>query len=130
MGTIDTARARMRLAAERARLEQVMAAAHRVAEASAAQAHMGGPQVDHPTEEAAVEAFEMEKDELVEQRVTEDLAEVDAALRRLVDGTYGRCEVCGQEISAERLDAVPATRLCLRDQAVADRARRAQVRAG
>src|SRR5579875_2532036 len=41
-----------------------------------------------------------------------ELADVDAAAARLAEGTYGRCVVCGKEIGAERLDALPATPYC------------------
>ena len=36
-----------------------------------------------------------------------------AAVERLNDGTFGRCEACGQTISEQRLDAIPYTRHCL-----------------
>ena len=49
---------------------------------------------------------------LVEQ-LRETLAGVEAALARLDDGTYGKCQSCGQEIPAERLEAVPTTTLCV-----------------
>ncbi len=49
-----------------------------------------------------------------------DLAEIDAALRRVADGTYGICAVCGRPIAAERLEARPAARTCV---ACADRRR-------
>lgn len=35
------------------------------------------------------------------------------ALRRLEEGTFGRCERCGKEIPSARLQAVPSTRYCL-----------------
>jgi RNA polymerase-binding transcription factor DksA len=35
-----------------------------------------------------------------------------AALRRIDEGTYGRCEGCGQAIHKARLDAIPFTRFC------------------
>jgi RNA polymerase-binding transcription factor DksA len=38
--------------------------------------------------------------------------EVEAALNRIRDGTYGRCEQTGVRINAERLKAVPWTRFC------------------
>ncbi|MEW1955645.1 TraR/DksA C4-type zinc finger protein [Terrabacter sp. NPDC080008] len=41
------------------------------------------------------------------------LAEIDAALARIDDGTYGRCEVCGEDIADERLRARPAARTCI-----------------
>ena len=39
--------------------------------------------------------------------------ELLAALARIETGTYGICENCGREIDADRLDALPAVRLCL-----------------
>jgi len=45
------------------------------------------------------------------------LDEVEAALKRLEDGTYGMCEVCGKPIGAARLEAMPAARLCIADAA-------------
>ena len=47
----------------------------------------------------------------------EALEEVDAALVRLAEGTYGTCEVCGKPIGADRLEAMPAARLCIVDAA-------------
>jgi len=41
------------------------------------------------------------------------LREVDAALDRMETGTYGRCQKCGKPIAEERLEALPATRLCI-----------------
>jgi len=40
-------------------------------------------------------------------------ADVIAALRKLDEGTYGKCESCGKEIPPERLEAVPAATLCV-----------------
>ena len=41
------------------------------------------------------------------------VAEVDDALRRVDEGTYGTCEGCGQPIIAERLAVRPFARLCM-----------------
>ncbi len=41
------------------------------------------------------------------------LSEVELALARLADGSYGTCEVCGQDISEARLEALPATSRCI-----------------
>ncbi len=43
----------------------------------------------------------------------EALGEVEAAIRRLSEGAYGRCEGCGQAISPARLEAMPAARRCI-----------------
>lgn len=40
-------------------------------------------------------------------------ADVVRALRKIDEGTYGKCESCGNEIPSERLEAVPAATLCV-----------------
>jgi RNA polymerase-binding transcription factor DksA len=42
-----------------------------------------------------------------------ELAEIDRALVRIDDGTYGTCESCGTEIVAERLAALPTAATCV-----------------
>ena len=42
------------------------------------------------------------------------LAEINDALDRIEQGTYGRCENCHREISRERLEALPYVRYCIR----------------
>ena len=41
------------------------------------------------------------------------LASVDAALKRIRDGTFGACLNCGQEINPKRLEAIPWVRFCI-----------------
>jgi DnaK suppressor protein len=43
----------------------------------------------------------------------ETMREVDAALARMDEGTYGICESCHKPIGDDRLDARPVARLCL-----------------
>jgi len=45
--------------------------------------------------------------------LAEQLRDVETALGRLAEGTYGRCEVCGAEIALTRLEAMPGTRFCI-----------------
>jgi len=55
---------------------------------------------------------------------SEILAEVRAALRRLDEGTYGRCVVDGGPIEEKRLESVPWTPYCLKHQSeIEERAR-------
>ena len=42
----------------------------------------------------------------------QDLDDVEAAMKRLEEGTYGRCEVCGSPLAVEQLEARPAARRC------------------
>jgi DnaK suppressor protein len=44
------------------------------------------------------------------ERASKMIAEIDQALQRIDDGTYGTCESCGKEISERRLEAVPTAR--------------------
>lgn len=44
------------------------------------------------------------------ERETHQLQEIDDALRRIDDGTYGTCMRCGKPIDEERLEAVPTAR--------------------
>lgn len=41
------------------------------------------------------------------------IADIDRALERLAEGGYGVCDSCGSEIPAARLEALPATTLCV-----------------
>jgi RNA polymerase-binding protein DksA len=41
------------------------------------------------------------------------LAEVEHALNKLTDGSYGHCESCGKPIAPARLEAKPAARQCI-----------------
>jgi DnaK suppressor protein len=43
----------------------------------------------------------------------DQLDDVEAALQKMDDGTYGRCETCGNEIQEARLEAIPAARQCI-----------------
>ena len=58
-----------------------------------------------------VTAEKGEADALV-QPLKETLVEIDDALNRIEDGTYGLCMKCGKEIPLERLEAVPRTKYC------------------
>ncbi|NKZ08440.1 TraR/DksA family transcriptional regulator [Actinomadura latina] len=45
-----------------------------------------------------------------------NLEEIDAALVRLRDGTYGSCEDCGKPVPAGRLEIIPYARRCVKCQ--------------
>ncbi len=49
------------------------------------------------------------------------LREVEKSLKRIADGTYGVCEACGQEISPNRLKAIPWAQYCLNCQEMRSR---------
>ena len=65
-------------------------------------------------EEEATEVFEFEKRIMLDANLKAALAEIDHAIARFQEGTYGRCEECGQTIEEERLEARPQATLCIR----------------
>ena len=71
---------------------------------------------DQHQAELGSETFEREKDISILEALETELADLEKALRKLDEGTYGVCEACGKQIPAERLEAMPATRFCLEDQ--------------
>lgn len=64
-------------------------------------------------EEEATETFELEKRLALERRIRDQLAEVEHALKKIEEGTYGLCDSCGQPIDPARLEALPQANLCL-----------------
>ncbi|WP_246094607.1 TraR/DksA family transcriptional regulator [Tepidimonas aquatica] len=59
--------------------------------------------------------FDSERDleQALDERETAALRDIDAALQRIADGTFGLCVDCGAEIPAARLHAAPTTLRCL-----------------
>ena len=51
--------------------------------------------------------------EALASKLQETLAEVESALTKLDDGSYGTCESCGNQIAPARLEAKPAARFCI-----------------
>jgi DnaK suppressor protein len=49
------------------------------------------------------------------------LLQIENALRRMDEGTYGRCSNCGQTINILRLEAVPWARFCVDCQELAEK---------
>ncbi len=120
---MDTDLARQRLADERERLTGVRATFddEGLTEQSANDSVGELSSYDQHQADMGTETFEREKDLSILEQVEAELADVEHALRRLDEGTYGTCEVCGKVIPEERLEALPATRLCLEHQAEAER---------
>ena len=117
---MDADHARERLDEERARLEQVMETFAGESDESEGESLSELSDFDQHQADVGTETFEREKDLSILERVEAELADVEHALQRINDGSYGTCEACGKPIDDERLEAVPAARLCLADQAVAE----------
>ena len=64
----------------------------------------------------ATETHDRELELGLEENADEVVGEIDAALKRIDDGTYGICAVCGRPIGKERLEARPWATLCIDDK--------------
>jgi DnaK suppressor protein len=58
-------------------------------------------------------AAEQGENRVLATQLREQLDDVERALAKLDDGTYGRCEICSAPIGASRLEAMPAARFCI-----------------
>jgi DnaK suppressor protein len=111
---LDVERFRTLLQEERDRLiDAIEAVNHRGSLADETGDLATGPG-DHMADNAS-ETFLRELDGGLEENAEHLVAEIDAALRRIEDGTYGTCAVCGKPIGGERLEAIPYARLCIDD---------------
>ena len=68
---------------------------------------------DEHDPEGATIGFERAQLSSMVERARTQLAEINEALERLRQGSYGVCERCGRQIPGERLGAQPATRTCV-----------------
>ena len=75
---------------------------------------------DHQADDAT-ELFEREKLLTLERTLQDHLRQVQEALRRIEEGTYGACADCGRPIGEERLDVIPESALCIEHKAEAER---------
>jgi DnaK suppressor protein len=80
-----------------------------------------GPMTYGSQAAAATQVFEQQRDLALRDRNTARLAEIEAAIARLDDGTYGICVRCGGAIAPERLDALPWAAHCIDCQRIVGR---------
>jgi DnaK suppressor protein len=116
--TIEFSEFRARLEEERARLANAVDFLHGASPGSLEDelGEVGHGSTDNHLGDTASATFERGLDQGLEEGAQQTLNEVHAALRRIDDGTYGTCELCGKPIGAERLRALPWARLCIDDQ--------------
>jgi DnaK suppressor protein len=77
---------------------------------------VSGGGVDNHMADTASATFDRELEDGLEEGVQQTLVDVEAALARIEDGSFGICEICGKPIGAERLAAIPWARFCIDDQ--------------
>ena len=119
---MDAARFRTALLDERARIEAAIEYLHRETPGSLedeTEEMLGGS--DNHLGDAAAGTLDREIDYTLEEHSEQVLAQIDAALKRIDDGTFGTCSNCGKQIAEERLEARPWASLCIDCQREAER---------
>lgn len=94
------------LLSEKSRLEEEL---EQISEAPETSVGYG----NHMADDATI-AYEQTKDLAVKQNAMWLLIQVNEALQRFEEGTFGVCENCGQSIDPARLKAIPYTALCMK----------------
>jgi RNA polymerase-binding protein DksA len=112
---LDFDRFRRALEDERERLRHAREAVHHVGSLLEESGDLAIGSGDHLADSAS-ETYMRELDEGLEENAEHLLAEIEAALERIDDGSYGLCSACGKAIAAERLEAVPYATLCIDDK--------------
>jgi DnaK suppressor protein len=114
---------RQRLLAERARLRAEVqedvsndVATPGMASSDHAQWEASGGSSNHLADDAT-ELFLQEEEIAIDNSLRGMITEIDNALERIANGTYGKCERCGKPIPLKRLEARPFSTLCLEDKA-------------
>ncbi|HET7014340.1 MAG TPA: TraR/DksA C4-type zinc finger protein [Streptosporangiaceae bacterium] len=100
------------LAAERTRTVERIAGLERELAGIIESASSGADDEHDP--EGATLAFERQHLAALLSQASQQLAQVDAAIGRITDGSYGQCVNCGEPIGPARLAARPATTTCIR----------------
>ncbi len=67
---------------------------------------------DEHDPDGATTSYERAKTTAMLEQARARLNEIDHAVKRTTDGSYGRCDHCGSDIGGERLDAIPTTTRC------------------
>jgi RNA polymerase-binding protein DksA len=114
MTTIDTTRFRDALLRERERVQAALENLHNE-NPGTVEDETGEETQDQHLGDAATAMHDREVDYTLEDNEEQLLARIDAALRRIEDGTYGICTNCGRPIPEERLEALPWAELCIDD---------------
>ena len=119
---MDSERFRTALTDERSRIEAAIEYLHRETPGSLedeTEEMLGGS--DNHLGDAAAGTLDREIDYTLEGHSEQVLEQIEAALGRIEDGTFGTCTNCGKPIAEDRLEARPWANLCIDCQRNAER---------
>ena len=113
MSVIDVDRFREALLEERRRVEAAIENIHADHPGSISDETGEDAVYDNHLADTATETYDRELDYTLEENSEHVLAEIDGALKRIEEGTYGVCSNCGKPIPEARLEALPWATLCI-----------------
>jgi RNA polymerase-binding protein DksA len=113
MSAIDTDRFRQLLEEERGRVKAAIDNIHAEHPGSMSDETGEDAVYDNHLADTATETYDRELDYTLEENSEHVLSEIEAALKRIDDGSYGQCTNCGRQIPEERLEARPYATLCI-----------------
>jgi RNA polymerase-binding protein DksA len=112
MTSLDLDHFRAALEAERKRVTDALQYLHSETPNPDGEETQEGRMEDHLADSAAV-TYDREMDFSLEENSEQVLDEIDRALKRIENGSYGKCANCGKDIPAERLEAIPYAEYCI-----------------
>ena len=113
MSAIDTNRFREALTQERQRIQAALDNLHEENPGSITDETGEEAVYDNHLADTATVTYDRELDYTLEENAEHVLADIDSALQRIDDGSYGECTNCSREIPPERLEARPWATLCI-----------------
>jgi len=116
VSVIDTDRFREALLEERRRVQAALQNLHDETSGNLYEDAGEETAYDNHLADTATETYDRELDYTLEENSEHVLEEIDAALVRIDDGTYGTCTNCQKQIPEERLEALPWATLCINCQ--------------
>jgi DnaK suppressor protein len=121
--TIDTTEFRALLEEERTRIANAIQYLHEENPGNMEDelGEVGGRGTDNHMGDMASVTFDRELDQGLEEGAQQTLGQIERALQKIDEGSYGICERCGRPIGEDRLRARPWATLCIDDQRLADR---------
>lgn len=119
---MDREMLRRQLLEERGRLEQEIADLDADLSESLEDSSEESPYDQHMAETAGV-TLDREIDLTLEENARASISQIDRALAKLENGSYGRCDKCGKPIGDERLGVAPFATLCIECKRLEERNR-------
>lgn len=82
------------------------------------------PQYGKRAGDHIAEALDHRRNTIAGQNLRRQIEEIERALEKISEGTYGLCDRCGNTIGEERLAALPWANLCITCKRIEERPRR------